>query len=78
MPNCPEVMALLLDYMEERLPSEARRELERHLGGCRSCEAYLASYRSTVDLLHSITENDLPPELHTRLRAFLDKRCGGN
>lgn len=78
VPKCPEVVALLLDYLEERLPPQTRAELERHLGGCRSCESYLASYRSTVDLLHSITESDLPPELHMRLRAFLDRRCGGN
>lgn len=76
MPNCPEVITLLLDYLEGRLPAETRVELDRHLAGCRSCEAYLATYRSTVGLLHSLTEHDLPPELHLRLRAFLDKRAG--
>jgi anti-sigma factor RsiW len=74
MPNCPEVIALLVDYLEGRLPDDTRRALEEHLAGCRSCEASVASYRSTVDLLHSLTEDDLPPELHLRLRAFLDRR----
>lgn len=74
MPNCPEVIALLIDYLEGRLADDTRLELDRHLAGCRSCEAYVASYRSTVDLLHSLCEEDLPPELHLRLRAFLDKR----
>jgi anti-sigma factor RsiW len=73
MPNCPEVIALLVDYLEDRLPEDTRRELERHLSGCPTCEADLASYRSTVSLLHSLTEHDLPPELHLRLRAFLDE-----
>ncbi len=74
MPNCPEVIALLVDFLEGRLPDDARRDLERHLSGCPSCEAYVASYRSTVNLLHSLSEDDLPPELHLRLRAFLDQR----
>jgi anti-sigma factor RsiW len=74
MANCPEVIALLADFLEGRLPEPTRRELERHLAGCPSCEAYVASYRSTVDLLHSLEEGDLPPELHLRLRGFLDKR----
>jgi anti-sigma factor RsiW len=73
MPNCPEAIALLVDYLEGRLPSDVRLDLEQHLAGCASCEAYVASYRSTVDLLHSLSEADLPPELHLRLRAFLDK-----
>jgi anti-sigma factor RsiW len=74
MPNCPEVIALLADFLEGRLPDDTRQDLERHLSGCSDCEAYVASYRSTVDLLHSLSEDDLPPELHLRLRAFLDKR----
>jgi anti-sigma factor RsiW len=68
------VIALLADYLEGRLPEASRLELEGHLAGCPSCEAYVASYRSTVDLLHSLSEDDLPPELRLRLRAFLDKR----
>jgi anti-sigma factor RsiW len=74
MPNCPEVIGLLLDYLEGRLPDDTRLALEEHLAGCRDCEAYVASYRSTVNLLGSLTEDDLPPDLHLRLRAFLDRR----
>lgn len=74
MSNCPEVIALLVDYLEGRLPDETRLDLERHLAGCRSCEAYVDSYRSTVNLLHALSEEELPPELHLRLRAFLDNR----
>jgi len=32
------------------------------------------TYESTRSLLRSLTDADLPPELRTRLRAFLDKR----
>ena len=74
MPACPAVLALLVDYLEDRLPADVRADLERHLAGCPSCDASLATYRSTVGLLRSLREEDLPRELRLRLRAFLDEK----
>ncbi|MBI1876511.1 MAG: zf-HC2 domain-containing protein, partial [Acidobacteria bacterium] len=71
---CSEVVNLLADYLEQRLPSSTQRDLEQHLSGCSSCVAYLNTYRSTVSLLRSLSEDDLPPELRARLAAFLDLR----
>ena len=73
MPRCSQVIELLVDYVENRLAEDRRLELDRHLAGCGSCAAALNTYRSTVSLLESFTEEDLPAELRTRLRAFLDR-----
>ena len=73
MPSCSQIVALLVDYVEGRLAEERRTQLERHLAGCGSCAAALNTYRSTVSLLGSLTEDDLPDELRMRLRAFLDR-----
>ena len=73
MPRCSRVVELLVDYVEQRLPDARRVELEHHLAGCGSCAAALNTYRSTVSLLESLTEDDLPDELRMRLRAFLDR-----
>ncbi len=73
MSHCSQVIDLLVDYVENRLPEARRQDLERHLAGCGSCAAALNTYRSTVSLLESLTEEDLPPELRLRLRAFLDR-----
>lgn len=73
MPRCSRVVELLVDYVEERLPEDRRAELDSHLAGCGACAAALNTYRSTVSLLESLTEEDLPDELRTRLRAFLDR-----
>jgi anti-sigma factor RsiW len=74
MPSCSRLVSLLLDYLEERLPAEVRADLEGHLARCPNCVAYVRTYRSTVSLLHSLKEDDLPPELRTTLHAFLDRR----
>ncbi len=73
---CSRIVALLIDYVEQRLPDERRQELERHLADCGSCTAALNTYRSTISLLASLDEDDLPPELRTRLRAFLERESG--
>ncbi len=66
-------MELLLDYLEERLSDPVRREMKDHLSTCSSCVAHVRTYRATIDLLHSLSDDDLPPELRSNLRAFLNE-----
>ena len=75
MPECSRIVTLLSDYIDGRLPADVRSDLERHLGGCSECHAFVGSFRSTVALLQSLNEEDLPEELRLRLKAFLDDRC---
>lgn len=73
--TCPRIVSLLSDYLDGRLPADVRTDLEQHLGGCAECATFVASFKSTVNLLQSLTEDDLPDELRLRLKAFLDDRC---
>jgi len=72
MKPCSEVIALLVDFLEGRLPPSTHADLERHLVRCPTCVAQVQSYQSTVTLLHAIREQDLPAELRLTLRAFID------
>jgi len=73
--DCPRLVSLLSDYIEGRLPADVRTDLEQHLSGCSECTTFVGSFRSTVALLQSLTEDELPDELRVRLKAFLDDRC---
>lgn len=75
MPDCPRIVSLLSDYVDGRLPADIRTDLEAHLSGCSECTAFVGTFRSTVALLQSLSEDDLPEELRLRLKAFLDDRC---
>jgi len=66
---------LLVDYLERQLPPDVHAELDRHLSRCPRCLAQLKTYKSTVSLLRSIQEDDLPPELRCTLKSFLDRNC---
>jgi anti-sigma factor RsiW len=73
--RCTHLVGLLADYVEHLLPSEIHEELERHLAACPRCVAQLKTYESTVSLLHSIRDEDLPPELRCTLKAFVNRNC---
>jgi anti-sigma factor RsiW len=73
--QCPDLVGLLADYVEHQLPSDVHRDLEQHLAQCPRCIAQLKTYESTISLLRSIRDEDLPKELRCKLKAFVDKRC---
>lgn len=73
--RCTNIVALLADFVEHHLPPEVHQELERHLARCPRCVAQLKTYESTVSLLRSIREEDLPAELRCTLKAFIDRNC---
>ena len=74
MPDCSRLVTFLSEYLDGRLPADVRAELEQHLLGCPECAAFVGTFRSTVSLLQSLSEEDLPVELRLRLRSFLDER----
>jgi anti-sigma factor RsiW len=73
--HCTDIVALLADFVERHLSPEIHAELERHLAACPRCIAQLKTYESTVSLLRSIREEDLPAELRCTLKAFVDRNC---
>jgi anti-sigma factor RsiW len=76
--RCTDVVGLLADFVEGQLPPDIHADLEGHLAKCPRCVAQVQTYRSTVALLRTITEEELPEELRWTLKAFVDARCGRN
>jgi len=77
-PGCCNVVRFLADYLEKRLDADVRMELDAHLQKCPRCVTQLRSYESTVSLLRSLREDDLPPDLRLTVRSFLDAKCHNN
>jgi anti-sigma factor RsiW len=76
--GCGSVVKLLADYLERQLPPSIRAELEAHLQKCPRCVAQLRTYESTVSLLRSLRDDDLPPELRLTLKSFIAAKCQNN
>jgi predicted anti-sigma-YlaC factor YlaD len=77
-PGCCNVVRFLADYLERRLEPQTRADLEAHLQKCSCCVAQLRTYESTVSLLRSLRDEDLPPDLRLTVRSFLDAKCHNN
>jgi hypothetical protein len=76
--GCGSLVKLLADYLERRLPVDVRDDLDAHLQKCPRCVAQLRTYESTLSLLRSLSDDDLPPDLRLTVRSFLDAKCQNN
>jgi anti-sigma factor RsiW len=73
--RCTDLVTLLADFVERKLPPRVHASLERHLSACPRCVTQLKTYQSTLSLLRSIRDEDLPVELRCTLKAFVDRNC---
>ncbi len=74
--TCKEAIDVLGEYLEQTLAEELTGELERHLGDCAPCRAYLNTYRKTRELTGTAGRAPMPEEMKQRLRRFLLDRLG--
>jgi anti-sigma factor RsiW len=74
--TCRELVELVTDYFDGRLPEPTRVRFEDHLDLCPGCVTYLEQMRTTVRLINSTEELERRPEVAALLRAFRDFRTG--
>jgi anti-sigma factor RsiW len=71
--TCKELIDFLDDYVDGRLAADERTRFDRHLGVCRDCRSYLASYQATVRLAQNAAAEDvaagMPKGLIEAIRA---------
>ena len=65
--TCRDGVRVLMDVTEGRLSARRRRAVEAHVGGCRRCQGFVASYRATPGILRRATAARLPASLGRRL-----------
>jgi len=74
---CQELVELVTDYLEGRLPTPERLRFEAHLGICSGCRTYLEQMRQTVRALGRLPEELIEPEAKQRLlQVFRDWKRG--
>jgi anti-sigma factor RsiW len=73
---CVSGVDLLMDYLEGVLPAATVAALDRHVAGCRRCQAFVASYRATPGVFREATDVTLPAALQSSLMAWLGTRRG--
>ncbi len=71
--TCKELVEVVTNYLEGRMPAEQRLLFEEHLAFCDWCQTYVEQMRATVRLTGTLSENDIAPEAREGLlRVFRD------
>jgi anti-sigma factor RsiW len=72
---CQQVVELVTDYLEGELATDEMLVVERHLGMCEGCAAYLEQMRETIRATGALRDADVPPEVMDPLiEAFRNLR----
>ncbi len=75
--TCRELVELVTDYLEERLPADDRVRFELHLTYCAPCVTYVHQMRQVLATAGKLTEDSIAaPARDELLRAFRDWKKG--
>jgi anti-sigma factor RsiW len=67
--TCKEMVELVTDYLEDRLPPDARARFEAHIALCPGCRTYLDQMRATLRALGRLPEESVPAGARDELIA---------
>jgi anti-sigma factor RsiW len=67
--TCKELVEVITDYLEDRMPADRRLLFEEHVAFCSWCQTYLDQMRETIRVTGALREEDLSPRTRN---AFLD------
>jgi anti-sigma factor RsiW len=67
--TCKELVELVTDYLEGKLPARDRRRFERHLGDCGGCTNYVEQMRTTIAATGRLSEDSISPDVRDELLA---------
>jgi predicted anti-sigma-YlaC factor YlaD len=71
--TCQELVEVVTDYLEDRMPADQRLLFEEHLSFCSWCVTYLDQIRETIRVTGALKEEDLAPDTRDELlRVFRD------
>ena len=69
--KCRHAKKLIFDYIDGMISDQDRIGLEKHLGGCRSCEEMATGMNKSLDLLHRLPPVEPDENFNWKLRLRL-------
>ena len=75
--TCRELVELVTDYLDGRLPDAEAARFRAHLDECDGCAMYVEQFRATVAALGELPQESLSPAAERALlTAFRDWKRG--
>jgi anti-sigma factor RsiW len=73
--TCKQFFEELTDYLDDKLDVQLRAKLEQHLSDCPNCWVICDTTKKTIKVYKGMEPCTIPPEIHTRLMAALEKKA---
>jgi anti-sigma factor (TIGR02949 family) len=73
MISCSEAVRQLWDYLDQRLTSEAKAGVEKHLAFCRRCCGELEFAKQLQGFLASDSADEIPTDVKEKLENLVDE-----
>ena len=67
--TCQELVELVTDYLEAKLPAPDRARFDEHVAACPGCAEYLGQIRTAARLAGRLTEESIAPGAREALLA---------
>jgi anti-sigma factor RsiW len=67
-------LAELSDYLDERIDSELRAKLERHISECPNCWVIADTTKKTIQIYKGMEPVPIPNDVESRLMQALEKK----
>lgn len=65
--SCEDVLAELSNYLDDELSLDLRKQVETHMGHCRTCRAVYDSTRKTLRIVTESGWFELPEDVSLRV-----------
>ena len=65
--SCEDVLAELSDYLDDELSDRLRKQVEEHMGHCRTCRAVYDSTRKTLRIVTESGSFELSEAVSSRV-----------
>jgi anti-sigma factor RsiW len=75
--SCKRMTDLIFSYLTDRLNPTLKRQFEKHLRICPNCVNFLNTYKKTVSLAGSLSEDEVPHDVRNNVLAFLRRKMHG-
>jgi len=69
--RCKDMFAELSNYLDDELDDSLCEELEKHMGGCEPCKAFLSSLEKSIQQCRMATNESPDPRVAARFRREL-------
>ncbi len=71
--TCQELVELVTEYLEDKLPAAERSRFDEHLAACPGCRIYIEQMRQTIRAAGKLSDKSVPPvTLQELVQIFRD------